>query len=104
VEEQDAYAALSELLRDIAVRLSSDRLFVEVLPKADFRNLAKKFTAQMERLVAAAKQQGRLRSDITYQDIRVLMGGFSRTLTEMGIRDPDEWRRYTDLVLNALRP
>ena len=74
VEEQDAYAALSELLRDIAVRLSSDRLFVEVLPKADFRNLAKKFTAQMEGLVEAAKQQGRLRSDITYQDVRVLDG------------------------------
>ena len=104
VEEQDAYAALSELLRDIAVRLSSDRLFVEVLPKADFRNLAKKFTAQMEGLVEAAKQQGRLRSDITYQDVRVLMGGFSRVLTETGVRDPDEWRRYTDLVLSALRP
>jgi hypothetical protein len=32
------------------------------------------------------------------------MGGFSRVLTETGVRDPDEWRRYTDLVLGALRP
>ncbi|MGH3376128.1 MAG: TetR/AcrR family transcriptional regulator [Actinoallomurus sp.] len=104
LRDQDAYAALSGLLRDIAVRLSSDRLFVEVLPQAGFQNLGETFTRQMEQLVDAAREQGSLRPDITYQDIKVLMGGASRVLTDMGVRDPGEWRRYTDLVLAALRP
>jgi hypothetical protein len=34
----------------------------------------------------------------------VLVGGFSRVLLDLGDRDPATWRRYTGLVLDALRP
>lgn len=37
-------------------------------------------------------------------DIRILIGGCARVLAELGIRDLEQWRRYADLVMSALRP
>ena len=61
-------------------------------------------TEQLTRLVAAARRQGRLRSDATIQDIRILPGGCARALIGRDVRDSAGWRRYATLVLTALRP
>jgi AcrR family transcriptional regulator len=99
----DAFQALSDLLGSIAGRLAEDRLFSQVLSHGskwrdgDHEGL-------LERIMTAAKQQGSLRPDATAGDIQVLVGGFSRVLLDRDDRDPDTWRRYTALVLDALRP
>jgi AcrR family transcriptional regulator len=50
----------------------------------------------------APKAQGRLRPDVSNEDVRVLFGGSIRQLVAMGIRDPAVWRRYSRLILRAL--
>lgn len=102
--EPDAFAALRDLLGDMAERLARDRVLAAVLPKDDRWLEDTGLTGQLTRIVAAARQQGRLRPDATIQDIRILLGGSARALIDQNIRDPAEWRRYANLVLNALRP
>ncbi|MDN3354367.1 TetR/AcrR family transcriptional regulator [Actinomadura sp. DC4] len=101
-EESDAFTALRELLGDMSERLAGDRVLAAVLPTDD--QWIEGLTEQFSRIVDAARRQGRLRSDATIQDIRILLGGSSRALIEQGIHDPAQWRRYANLVLNALRP
>ena len=101
--QDDAFAALQDLLGDIAERLASDRLLVDVLAQAK-RWREENFTEPFSRLLEDAKRQGRIRSDATSQDVQVLVGGSSRVLLELDIRDPAQWRRYSTLALNALRP
>ncbi|MEU5885148.1 helix-turn-helix domain-containing protein [Spirillospora sp. NPDC047279] len=101
--QPDAFEALRSLLIDIAERLASDRFLVEVLPHDQRWNGQTRSTEQFAGLVAAAVEQGRLRPDATLQDIRVLVGGYSRVLLDLGIRDPAQWRRYAALALDALR-
>ena len=55
-------------------------------------------------LVAAARSSGKIRPDAGELDIRVLLCGVVRQLIVLDERDPAVWRRYADLVLNALRP
>jgi hypothetical protein len=50
-----------------------------------------------------AQEQGRMRTDVTPADLRVLWAGTARMLAADGVADPAEWRRYTTLVLGALR-
>jgi AcrR family transcriptional regulator len=102
--EPDAFTALRDLLGDMAERLAGDRVLAAVLPQDDRWLEDTGLTEQLTRIVAAARRQGRLRSDATIQDIRILLGGCARALIDQDIRDPAEWRRYANLVLNALRP
>ncbi|MFI6547162.1 hypothetical protein ACIBO9_28330 [Streptomyces prunicolor] len=55
-------------------------------------------------LLESAKAHGAIRSDATVADIRILAGGCARQLARTGIADPEEWRRYGELVMSALRP
>ncbi len=100
---EDAYAALHDLLGDISAGLATDRLLADVLPHATGWRQEHDLDGQFARLIERARDQGRLRSDATAQDIRVLVGGYSRVLTDLGIRDPAQWRRYASLTLHALR-
>ncbi|CAI7977228.1 hypothetical protein FRAHR75_320036 [Frankia sp. Hr75.2] len=61
-------------------------------------------TCPRNRQVDAAREQGTLRSDVTALDVRILVGGYARVLSDLGIRDPEEWRRYAGMVMAALRP
>ena len=99
----DAYAALQELLCDVSERLAEDRILVEVLPRARQWREDDAVSQQFARLIAAAQRQGRLRADVTTQDVRVLVGGYARVLLDLGVTDPAQWRRYAVLALNALR-
>ncbi|MBW8482311.1 TetR/AcrR family transcriptional regulator [Actinomadura parmotrematis] len=105
VAEPDAYAALRRLLVDISERIAYDRILAEVLPghersKRDHPRPLERFAE----LLAGAQEQGRIRADATVEDIRVLVGGYSRVLIEQDVRDPARWRRYAGLALDALRP
>ena len=102
--QPDAFTALRDLLCDISERLSEDRLLVEVLPRARHWEEENDISGLTERLIATARRQGTLRPDATARDIRILVGGYSRVLIDLDVRDPAQWRRYATLSLNALRP
>ena len=54
-------------------------------------------------LMARAQDQGRMRRDVTSEDVRVLFAGMARRLRADGNRDPAAWRRYAGLVADAMR-
>jgi AcrR family transcriptional regulator len=107
LDEPDAAAALRELMDEKAVEHCVDRTLASALQAtspdllADARaNLWDAVGELMDR----AKAQGTMRESATAQDFRVLWGGVARMLTADDVHDPDEWRRYAGLVLDALRP
>lgn len=102
-DHPDAVVALEELLGDISERLARDRLFSQVLGQAGQWRQDKDHAGQLDVLIRRGRDEGRLRADVTAQDLQVLMGGCSRILLELDIRDPAQWRRYAMLVLQALR-
>ncbi len=55
-------------------------------------------TAALERLLAAARAEGRLRTDATTLDVRLL---FAATRAAVQLQ-PDAWRRMLELGIDAL--
>lgn len=58
----------------------------------------------MAELVESAQRQGAIREDAKVEEIWVLFGGVFRTLGDSGEKDPEVWRRHTELVVDAFRP
>lgn len=105
--ETDPYLALGSMFADMFERLAGDRVLVEVLPAGTVPGAAdamQRINELIGGLLEAAKADGRIRPDATIRDVRVLLGGCSAQLARFGDRDPEVWRRYGELVLNALRP
>lgn len=98
----DAFTTLQALFGDIAEHVAGNRVLAEILPTAPLRE--GDAPDHVERLLATARDQGTVRPDATVQDIKVLISGCSRALTDLGVHDPAQWRRYATLALNALRP
>jgi phytoene/squalene synthetase len=44
-----------------------------------------------------------MREGVTSRDVKVLFAGTAQMLRADGNRDPAEWRRYAELVANAVR-
>jgi AcrR family transcriptional regulator len=105
--EPAPYNALRTLLGDMFERLSTDRVLVDVLPAGRGSENPPHVQRSLEmigQLLDAARADRRIRDDATLQDIRILFGGCARQLTLVGNHNPAVWRRYAELVLNALRP
>lgn len=100
-EQPDAHQALGVFLDDLAERLARDRILADVMPQ-DLSSRTQRMAEALSALLDAAKAQGRLRPDVSNEDVRVLFGGSIRQLVAMGIRDPAVWRRYSRLILRAL--
>ena len=100
-EQPDAHQALGVFLGDLAERLACDRILADVVPQ-DLSSRTQRMAEALSALLDAAKAQGRLRPDVSNEDVRVLFGGSIRQLVAMGIRDPAVWRRYSRLILRAL--
>ncbi|WP_242640322.1 MULTISPECIES: TetR/AcrR family transcriptional regulator [Nocardiaceae] len=92
----DPYETLRIMFRDIVDRLARDRSLAEALPgrAEDSEPLA--------RIIAEGQRRGSVREGVTTQDIRVMLGGVSRVLFEADEHDPQTWRRYADLIHNAI--
>jgi AcrR family transcriptional regulator len=105
--EPDAWAALRELMCENAARHCADRALAAVLqaetPTDLLADARRRMWETVDELIARAKAQGRVREDVTAADLRVLWGGAARMLTADDVDDPEEWRRYAGLVLEALR-
>lgn len=98
----NAYAALSALLPDVFERLAGNRVLADMLQQSPAHT--KRDTELFDQLLSAARAQGKIRADVTVTDIRILVGGCARQLAALDDAPPELWRRYGELVLNALRP
>jgi AcrR family transcriptional regulator len=107
LDEPDAWTALTALLGDKAVEHCADRTLASALQAGASSDLLMEARRRMWDAVGAlmdrAKAQGTMRASATTEDLRVLWGGAARMLTADDVDDPDEWRRYARLALDALR-
>ena len=59
---------------------------------------------EIERLVTRAQEAGQLRTDVSAVDVMVLTKGVAAASAPLQGAKPRIWRRYLDLVRDALRP
>ena len=93
-------AAVERNMRDrslfeaVAERLMQDPRFIE---------LHEELTEIVGALVARAKAEGDLRTDVCAQDIPVLVCGVAQAGTTVAPAGPELWRRYLQVVLDGLQ-
>ena len=106
-ERPDAWEAFVDLLVDSAERQAGDCTFSAGLAhESTLPEVAQAHAAMheaMNALMACAQAEGRMREGVTSQDVKVLFAGVSQRLRADGNRDPATWRRYAELVANAVR-
>ena len=100
--EGDRWSALVEMLRRLVERQSVDAVLGEAraLVGDDPEVIAatERATRAMDRLLAAARAEGRLRPDATALDLRLL---FAATRAAKQV-EPDHWPRMLELLIDAL--
>ncbi|MDQ2622356.1 MAG: TetR/AcrR family transcriptional regulator [Actinomycetota bacterium] len=106
-ETGDPWSVLTAYLFRAATRLATDRSTDLSAGRVSTNPALLKERAELNReidsLLDLAKAQGKVRSDVTSADIRVLFGGISRILNDDGVKDPETWRRYAGMVVDSLR-
>jgi AcrR family transcriptional regulator len=98
----DRWSALTEMLWTIVERQSGDDFVGEaallVSEHPDVIDSTERATAALERLMADARAEGRLRSDATTLDVRLL---FAATRAAKRVA-PEAWQRMLALLIDAL--
>lgn len=97
------WTALIRLLWDLAERQVADDVYAEAMAtvseRRDVHEALANTTAALERLLAAARAEGRLRSDATTLDLRLLFAA-TRAAAQL---EPGAWRRMLELGVDALQ-
>jgi AcrR family transcriptional regulator len=100
--EGDHWSALTEMLRTLVQNQSADAFLGEarmtVADHPDVIASTERATEAMDRLLAAARAEGRLRADASALDLRLL---FAATRAAKQV-EPDHWRRMLELLIDAL--
>ncbi len=98
----DRWTALTDMLRSLVEAQRSDYMMLEarmrVSDHLDVVAAVGRATEAQERLLAAARAEGRLRADATTLDLRLL---FAATRAARNV-EPEYWRRMLELMLDAL--
>jgi AcrR family transcriptional regulator len=98
----DRWAALTEMLATVVGRQSADNFLgearVTVEDSPDVVASTERATEAIDRLMAAARAEGRLRSDATPLDLRLL---FAATRAAKRV-EPEQWPRMLELMIDAL--
>jgi AcrR family transcriptional regulator len=106
LDDADAGAAFRRVLVTIAESQASNRVLLAALRlEGDAGGLeaARAGTAAaLGRLMTGGKRQGSLRPDATPEDVRVLLTGLTHSLTADQQSDVEVWRRYANLIADAL--
>jgi AcrR family transcriptional regulator len=106
-QRPDAWEAFTEVLADSAERQAEDCSFAQGLGHdsvtPELLEAKAAMYAELDRLMARAQEQGRMRAGATSQDLRVLFAGLAHTLRADGVRDPAVWRRYAHMLAGAFR-
>jgi AcrR family transcriptional regulator len=97
------WSALTGLLWTLAERQVADDVLgaamATVSEHVAVQQALERTTEALERLLAAAREEGRLRADTTTLDLRLL---FAATRAAVQLQ-PDAWRRMLELGIDALR-
>jgi AcrR family transcriptional regulator len=100
--EGDRWSALTGMLWTIVERQSGDDFLgearVAVIDHPDVVCATDRATRALERLLAGARADGRLRSDVTTLDLRLL---FAATAAAKRV-EPEAWQRMLELLIDAL--
>jgi AcrR family transcriptional regulator len=103
----DPWEAFCELLRAAAQSQAENALLTAglgALAETDELQARREgYRAALQELMDRAARQGQLRPDATAREVTVLFCGAARVLDEEGERDPAVWRRYAELVADAVR-
>ena len=106
-EAEDSWAAFSAFMTHFADAHSSDRGMVfSLAQRIELPELAaarEAAQAAVAELMERAKAQGTMRADAEPADLRILLSGVAHALVGARERDPAVWRRYAQLVVDALR-
>jgi AcrR family transcriptional regulator len=98
----DRWSALTEMLAIVVGRQSADNFLgearVTVEDSPDVVASTARATEAIDRLMAAARAEGRLRSDATPLDLRLL---FAATRAAKRV-EPEQWPRMLQLMIDAL--
>jgi AcrR family transcriptional regulator len=98
----DRWTALVEMLQMLVEAQRADTLMLEarvrVAEHEEVKRAIARVTEAQERLMAAAREEGRLRSDATTLDLRLL---FAATRAARNV-EPEQWRRMLELMIDAL--
>ena len=96
------WAALVSLLRDYAERQAGDDVYAQatacVSTEPDVARAHAATTAAWERLLEAARAEGRLRPDASTDDIRLIFAA----MRAAGQLEQGAWRRMLELSIDAL--
>jgi AcrR family transcriptional regulator len=100
--EGSRWSALTELLSNLVEQQSCDEFFGDAIRKVDghpaVRAASERAFAALERLLADARAEGRLRRDASVLDLRLL---FAATRAARNV-EPDMHERMLQLVLDGL--
>jgi AcrR family transcriptional regulator len=100
--EGDRWSALTGMLWKIVERQSGDdfmgEAWVLVADQLEVAEATTHATLALERLMAAARKEGRLRADATTLDLRLL---FAATRAAKQV-EPEAWQRMLSLLIDAL--
>jgi AcrR family transcriptional regulator len=106
LEDEDAGAAFRRVLVTIAETQADDQVMLDALRLSttvpELAQARRATAAALERLMRRAKSQGRLRRDAAAEDVRILLAGLTHTLSDEQQHDRKLWRRYANLVADAL--
>jgi AcrR family transcriptional regulator len=98
----DRWTALTDMIRSLVEAQRSDHTMLEarmrVSDHPDVIAAVARATEAQERLLAAARAEGRLRADATTLDLRLV---FAATRAARNV-EPQYWRRMLELMLDAL--
>ena len=106
-ERPDAWQAFVDLLLDSAERQATDCTFSaglvheSALPEVVAAH--EEMLAAMDALMARAQAEGTMRVGATSREVKTLFAGAAQMLRADGNREPAVWRRYAELVANAVR-
>ena len=103
LERADAWEGFCELIWRAAQRNAADLAFCETLASTDQSRVVEEvgLARSTNELVRRAIAQGRMRADVTEDDVPMLMCGAGSVMRTNPASDA--WRRYLTLMLDGLR-
>jgi len=105
---RNPWDALAYFLEQACGQLASDRGLREIALDAchgrgRLADARQRLAEPIDRLVAAARADGRLRADVEGTDLSAIIGMVVQIVEKLGDVRPDLWRRYLVLLLDGLR-
>jgi AcrR family transcriptional regulator len=103
LEREDAWAGFCDMIWRAAERNAVDMAFCEAVASTDKSAIVEEvgLMGSTEELIARAKAQGKMRLDVTAQDVPLMMVGASAVMQMSPTADA--WRRYLTLMLDGMR-